>query len=156
MRERVEFDGYRIIKDEASSQYGLHNPENELVLPCIMDDITPYGADMCVEGYDVIDFYSCVGALVCRKEGLYGFYIPFMDKLIEPQFSSLNILATDYDEETGQEMGYVVYYSKWGKEYGYLDENAEMVPCSYEESAFGIKIAEKELAWEIYHEQNDL
>lgn len=153
MEKRTDFDGYRIITDEQTSKCGLLNPDNELVVPCVMDEITQYCLDTCEEGYGVLDFYNTVGMLICRQEHLMGLYITWMNKLIEPQFINLNMDAVDWDEETGQETAFEISYEKSGEEFGYFGEDGELVPCPYEDTVFYYKENIRELAWEAYMEQ---
>lgn len=42
MEKRTGFDGFRIITDEQTPKCGLLNPENEMVVPCVMDKISPF------------------------------------------------------------------------------------------------------------------
>lgn len=41
MEKRIDFDGYRVFTDEQTAKCGLLNSENELVVLCVMDEITP-------------------------------------------------------------------------------------------------------------------
>ena len=145
MVEYDNIDGYKVVKDEESSKYGLLNENNELIIPCEMDDITEYGWDPLGEADSMSYYYAC-GVIICRKGIDVGLYIPALNKYIEPQFEAVTALYLGEDEETGESF-YTLGYKYRDGRCGYIEDEAEMVPCKPEESAFVRNREMKELIW---------
>ena len=155
MKERNDFDGFSVVKDETTSKFGLVNQDNELVVPCEMDEITTWLPDIYEEGaMELIDCYYEMGFLLCRKESKYGIIIPCLSKLIQPKYFRV-ALVRDYDEESHCNEYLRVDYYMGMNQYGYLDENGEEVPCSYEESAFCYASQHRELLEETFDSRDD-
>jgi hypothetical protein len=151
MGRREEFDGYKVIRDPETFKYGLLSPENELVVPCEMDEITEYDWNPLGEA-EIMSVYDECGYLLCKKGIMQGLFIPRLDKYIEPQFRGITVSLLDQDEETGKRYYRVDYKCSDGT-YGYFTEDAEMIPCEAEDSAFTVNPQIKDMIWEIYQDQ---
>jgi hypothetical protein len=151
MDKREVFDGFRIVRDSESLKYGIISLEDELVVPFEMDEITEFDWNPLGEA-ETISVYDECGYLLCKKGIKEGLFIPRLNKYIEPQFQRITVLFLYEDEETGKRYYRVDYKCSDGT-YGYFTEDAEMIPCEAEDSAFTVNPQIKDMIWEIYQDQ---
>lgn len=152
-----EYDGYKIVRDEETGKYGILGPDNNLAVPFKMDYITEYGWNPVGEA-DCISYYDLCGFLRCDIGITHGLFIPVLNKLIEPQFLRITVLFMSEGDETNDDE-YRVDFENLDGTYGYFDEEANMISCTYEESGFyynKLIKAENERLLAEYLENNEI